>query len=290
MDAFEPMTWREFTGAWEIYRTAVLTSAIAGAALAYLSVFVVLRRMVFLSAAVTQAAGFGVALAFYVGIHHGIDVAPQYMAVAVSLAVAGLLVVDPTRLGLSRELVLAFTFLVASGGAVLLGSRISQEAHEISAILFGDAVLVSDEDYRLVRNTSAAVLALHIWWYRGFTFASFDPIAARVQRLPVRLLDAALVLSIGVLVGVTARALGALPVFAFATLPGAAALLVAGGRLWLTFALAVSFGAAAGVGGYLLATFRNFSVGGSQTIVAAGLLAVALALRGALYLHHRIRS
>lgn len=220
------VTWADFAAGWDIYRDAVYTSAWAGLLLAYLSVFIVLRRMVFLSAAVTQAAGFGVALAFYLSIHAGIDASPNLVAVAASLAVAGLLVVDPARLGLSRELLLALAFLAAAGGAILLGARIAQEAHEIDAILFGDAVLVAPEDYRHVCNVSLAILAWQLWWRRGFVFASFDAQSARVQGLPVRALDAAMMIAIGVAVGVSARALGALPVFALSTLPGAAALLL----------------------------------------------------------------
>ena len=55
-------TWSEFIEGWELFRDPVLSAAIAGAVLGYLSVYIVLRRMVFVSAAVTQSAGLGVAL------------------------------------------------------------------------------------------------------------------------------------------------------------------------------------------------------------------------------------
>ena len=59
----------------------------------------------------------------------------------------------------------------------------------------------------------------------GFVFSGFDPDGARVQGLPVRLLELLLVGLITLEVGVTTRALGALPVFGFSVLPGVAALL-----------------------------------------------------------------
>jgi zinc transport system permease protein len=272
-------TLAEFVAGWELFRDPLLSAALAGVALGFLSVYIVLRRMVFVSAAVTQGAGLGVALAFYAGIHLGWEFDPIYSAVAVSLAVAAVLVPDPRRVGLSRESVLGLMFAFTGGAAVLVGARITQEAHDIQAILFGTGVLVLPDDLRNIVIAGAATLLLHLWWFRGFSFASFDPIAARVQGLPVRLLDTVLLLSVGVMVGVSARALGAMPVFALSTLPGAAAVLMTRGRLALTFVVAAAIGCAAGAGGYVLAFLKDYPVGGAQVMSAAAVLGAALVLR-----------
>jgi zinc transport system permease protein len=272
-------TWADFVASWELFRDPVISAAIAGLGLGFLSVYVVLRRMVFVSAAVTQGAGLGVALAFYAGIHWGVAFDPGHGAVILSLVVAWLVVMDPRRTGLSREAVLGLAFALTGGAAVVVGSRITQEAHDIQAILFGIGVLVAPEDLRNIEIATTAVMALQLWWFRGISFASFDPVAARVQGLPVRLLDAALLISIGVMIGVAARALGSLPVFALSTMPGAAALLLGRGRLALTFALAAALGSAAGAGGYVLAFFYDLPVGGAQTLVAVTMAVVAAAAR-----------
>src|SRR5205814_3133768 len=143
-------------------------------------------------------------------------------------------------------------------------------------ILFGSAVLVRTFDLVAVLTAGGIITAVCLWWLRGLVFASFDPDAARVQGLPVSLLDRTLFVSIGIMVGVSARALGSLPVFAFSVLPAAAALLL-GVRLPWAFALATVLGALSGVLGYLFAFFYQFPVGGSQTVVAA-LFAVAAIL------------
>jgi zinc transport system permease protein len=288
MDAALAPSWADFVASWELFRDPVLSAAIAGLGLGFLGVYVVLRRMVFVSAAVTQGAGLGVALAFYAGIHWGVAVDPGHGAVVMSLLVAGLLVVDPTRAGLGREAVLGLAFALTGGAAVVVGSRITQEAHDIQAILFGVGVLVAPEDLRAIEIATAAVMALQLWWFRGISFASFDPVAARVQGLPVRLLDGALLISIGVMIGVAARALGALPVFALSTMPGAAALLLGRGRLALTFALAAAMGAAAGAGGYVIAFFRDLPVGGAQALAAVALVVAAAGARAAGRLARRI--
>ncbi len=38
--------------------------------------------------------------------------------------------------------------------------------------------------------TFGGVMLLQLWWFRGFSFASFDRVTARVHGLPVRLLTA----------------------------------------------------------------------------------------------------
>jgi zinc transport system permease protein len=272
-------TWSEFADSWDLFREAVYAGALSGAVLGFLSVYVVLRRMVFLSAAVTQAAGLGVAMSFYVAIHLGVTIDPVLGATLLSLVTAAVLSRDFSRWGLSREMILGLAFAFASGAAVLVGSRISQEAHDVQSILFGTAVVVSPEDFLRIIIAGVIIMALQLWWFRGFTFASFDPTGARVQGLPVAMLDLVLLLSIAVMIAQAARALGAMPAFAMSTLPGVAAILVARGPLVVPYLLAAVFGALAGVLGYLLAFFKEFPVGSSQTVVAVSIVVIAAIAR-----------
>ena len=82
--------------------------------------------------------------------------------------------------------------MAASAGAVLVGDRITQEAHDISAILFGSAVLVSSADLTAVAVVGVAVTFSIVVLYRGLVFVGFDAESARVQGLPVRGLEACL--------------------------------------------------------------------------------------------------
>lgn len=274
----DPSKWEQFQAGWELFRDPILCALIAGCVLGFLSVYVVLRRMVFVSAAVTHSAALGVALAFYSGIHLGVHVEPVLGAIVLSVGATLLLMVEPSRMRLSRESLLGLAFAVAGGAAILVGDRISQEAHDIQGILFGTAVLVTPEQLHAVALVGGLILFIHLWWYRGITFVSFDRIGASVQGLPVRVLDTVLMVSIGIMVGVCARALGALPVFAFSTLSAIAALAL-DLRLPWTFFAATVVGGVSGVGGYLFAYFYDFPVGGSQTVIASALVGAAVLLR-----------
>src|SRR5207302_6992244 len=63
----------EFWAGRELWREPMLGGVLAAALLSYLGVFVVLKRMVFVSAALSEISSVGVAFAFYVGAVAGID-------------------------------------------------------------------------------------------------------------------------------------------------------------------------------------------------------------------------
>ena len=130
------------------------------------------------------------------------------------------------RLHLTRESLLGLVFLASGAGAVIVGDRITQEAHDLSAILFGSAVVVQPADLVLVAAATVVLLFGHLLCWRALIFVGYDPIGARVQELPVRRLNTFLFLSIGIAVALSTRALGALPVFAFSVLPAMAALAI----------------------------------------------------------------
>lgn len=274
-------SWADFVAGFEIFRDPLLCAAAAGGVLGFLGVFVVLRRMVFVTATLGQSAGLGVALAFYAQIHLGLTIDPVAGAIAMALLSATVFALEPSRLRLSRESVLGVSYIAAGALVVMVGDRISQEAHEISAIVFGSAVLVRTSDLVLVLALGGAITLLHLIAHRGFVFASFDPEGARVQGVPVRALDLTLWGSLALMVAVATRALGVLPVFAFAVIPAMTALQL-GLAMRPTLWVAGGLGTLAAAGGYLAAFLWSVPVGATQAGVAALLFVLFAAARAVL--------
>jgi zinc transport system permease protein len=226
--------------------------------------------MVFVTATLSQAAALGVALALYVDIHHQLALPPVLGAIVLSLTAAAILAIRPGRLRVSHEALLGMTYVVSAALVVLVGDHIAEEAHDIGAILFGTAVLVRPVDLWLVLGVGGATLLVHLWLLRSFVFSGFDPEGARVQGLPVPVLEVLLWTTIALVVSVATRALGALPVFAFAVLPAMTGLALAS-RVGVALGIAAVVGAISGGAGYILAFFLSFPVGASQAAVAAGI-------------------
>lgn len=278
-------TWSEFSHGWElgIYKDPVLCGVFAGVVLGVLGVFVVLRRAVFVTAAISQAAGLGVALSFLVGVWLHASIPPVVGALGLALAATGILTYRMQRMRLPRETLVGLVYLASSAGAVLVGDRIAQESQDIVSILFGTAVLVRPLDLALVIGSGIVSLLIVTLSFRGLLFAGFDPEGASVHRLPVRLLDLLLWVLVAVEVSITTRAIGALPVFALSVAPAMAALALLERVRWTLIVAGVIGGLAGGLG-YLFAFFYEFPVGASQATLALVFLLfclpVARVLRG----------
>lgn len=259
-----------FIESWELFRDAALAGALAGSLLGFLGVYVVLRRMVFVSAALSQTAGLGVTLAFYAKLHLGFAAfaSPTAFAAAATLLAALLLMTDRSSGGAQRESLLGFAYVVGGAGALAVGTRIVEEVNDVHTILFGSAVAVLHEDFDLVLGMTLLFGAIHLWWMRGFVQASFDRDGARVRGLPVRLLEAILLVTLALSISVATRVIGALPVFAFSVLPAMAALRLCSNVTRALYTAAI-LGAVSGLLGYVFAFMNEIPVGAAQTIVAA---------------------
>ena len=280
----EAPTIAEFFAAWELFRDPTLTGAFAGALLGVLGVYVVLRRMVFLAASVSQAASFGVAGAYFLALQAGWAAgswAPTVGALVMTFFTLWLVASDTSHEQHRRDSLLGFVFLSCSAGTLAIGTRIVQEIQDIESILFGTAVAVLPEDFRLVLFISSVILLVHIAGWRGFAAVSFDRTGAVVRGLPVRALELTLFCGLGIALAVSTRVLGALPTFAFSVLPAMAAVNLAS-NVRRALMLAALFGAISGFGGYLLAFLFELPVGATQTLLAALIAALTwpLAHRG----------
>jgi zinc transport system permease protein len=264
--AHESPALHEFTDNWALYRDPVLAGVLAGVALSALGVFVLLRRAVFLTAALSQAAGLGVALAFFAEIHLGVSISPVIGALGLC-GLCTVLIGVRAPLRVSREALVGFLFVGASALAVLVGDRIAQEAHDIAAILFGTAVLVRPLDLALLALGAALSLGGVLTLGRALTFTGLDPDGARVQGLPVQLVETVFWALFALEVSVATRALGSLPVFAFAVLPAATGLMLAS-RIRGAILVAIAVGGLSGALGYAAAFFAELPVGATQAATA----------------------
>lgn len=273
-------SFAEFLSAREIWEVPLAASVVAGALLGFLGVYVVLRRTVFVSAALTQLSTLGLVATLLVEERVNVqsEHAAEQLAVAMAFSVVGALVLGAFRARrLPAEASVGAAWVTASALVVLGSSRLVHAAHDLGGIVFGNAVAVSGAELVTIAIVAALCAAVHAFFAKEIAFASFDPETARALGMPVRVWDAALFLTIGLAIPAAARALGALPVFAFLTLPAAAALLLKVG-FSRAFALAGAFGVIAAAAGYVLSWVWEIPTGATMVTIAA-LLAVPGALK-----------
>jgi zinc transport system permease protein len=262
----------------------MLAAVLASAMLGYLGFFVVLRRIAFMSAALSQVSGLGVAVAFLVGSFAGITphaatplwLNPSLWALAFACMGAVAMALPTRSRRVTPESVVALAYLGASAFVllVLANPRIAQEAHEIGDLLFGNAVVVRRQDLWNLGFAALLVLLVHGLLFRTFLFASFDPDTARVSGVPVGRVDLVLQLSLAVGVAAATRALGALPVFSFLVLPAGAALLLSQ-RLRSVVFLSVVIAVSCAAGGYGLSWALSLPTGSVMVALGVGVWGLA---------------
>ncbi len=270
----------EFLSAREIWEVPLAAAVVSGALLGFLGVYVVLRRTVFVSATLTQLSTFGLVATLLVEerVHIETEHPIEQLGVAMAFSVAGALVLGAFRARrLPAEASVGGAWVAASALVVLGTSRLVHAAHDLGGMVFGNAVAVSAGELAVIAIVALVCTALHAAFAKELAFASFDPETARALGLPVRLWDAVLFLTIGLAIPATARALGALPVFAFLTLPAAAALLLRVG-FRPAFALAAAFGVLAATAGYVASWLWELPTGATMVAIAG-----VFVVPGALY-------
>jgi zinc transport system permease protein len=262
----------------------MIVGAVSGAICGFLGVYVVLRRIIFVSAALTQVSSFSVALAFYLQgfavlsiFGHLID--PFTMSLIFTGLAALFFALKRDFFPISQEGIIGFGFLIASGLVVILGDRITKGAHDIADILFGSAVVVDPTDVYVIPSVAILTIIVHLVFYKDFIFVSFDQETALLYKYPVRLLNTILLLTVGLIIAVTTRALGALPVFGLIALPPLAALFLTE-KLNMVFIFAVIIGILSALLGYFFSFILSIPTGASMTVVASLFFLLAFGVKG----------
>ncbi len=269
-----------FWAGHDIWRDPLLASVVAGALLGFLGVYVVLRRTVFVSAALTQLSTLGLIVALLVEEQMGVEVehAGVQLAVAVVFSVAGALVLGALQGGrrLPTEAGVGMCYVLAGALVILGANRLIHAAHDLNSMVFGNAVAVPFSDVVVLAAVAVLCAVLHALFHKELLFVSFDRETAEAVGLRAASWNGLLFFTIGLAIPVSARALGALPVFAFLTIPASAALLLVR-RLPAAFLLAAVLGVVAAAGGYVLSWIWQVPTGATM-VTLAGLMVVPGAL------------
>jgi zinc transport system permease protein len=266
-----------FWESWVLWRDIVAVAIIAAGLCSFIGVYIVLRRVVFVSAALSQMSGVGVAMAFFLCSVMQVDphqaplwLHPLWYATAFAALGAALFSLNLGHRRLASETVVGLGYLIAAGCVILIlnSPRVTQEAHEVNDLLYGNAVVATPSQLRIMAIAALAVGAVHALFGTELRFTLFDAEMARTLGLRTRGWSLLLFLTFAVTISMSTRAIGAMPVFAFMVIPPAVGLLLAD-RMWSVFAVSITVGVLSAFIGYW-ASFRwSLPTGASMVVVSA---------------------
>lgn len=252
------MEWLVDPFSYEFMRNALAAGLITAVTTSLVGTWVVLRGMAFMGDALAHGVVPGLTLAYLLEVSLFLGA-----TVAAVVVIAGIgLVQRRTRLRADTGIGLLFVGMLALG--VIIASKAQSYAGDLTAILFGDILAVTDADLSVAVVAAALALAVTAVLYRPLIALALDERKAAVLGLRPRLAHLALLALLAAAIIASFRAVGVLLVFGFLIAPPATATLVAR-RVPVMMLAAVGF-AAAGVFGGLLISF-HLGTAGSATMV-----------------------
>jgi manganese/iron transport system permease protein len=201
---------------------ALLEALLLGAVAAVVSVFVVLRRLAFVSDVLTHTVFPGVVVGFVVAGTGGI----VWGALVFAVLSAVLVTVLSARARVTEDASMAIVLTGFFAVGVILVSRRASFTTDLTAFLFGRILTVDRAQLVQTAVLGAAVLVLLAALGKELMLRAFDPAGAEARGYRVALLDLVLNLAVAVVVVAAVRAVGTVLVIALLVVPGAAGRLV----------------------------------------------------------------
>ena len=210
----------EIGGMLETFPEAFVAGAVVSGVLAYLGVFVILRRVVFIGVALSQVASAGIALAFVTGVN------PFIGAFVTTLVAVTLLAYPYEGKRIPRDAVLGAVFVAGSALAVLIVSGSAFNLSKVKALLYGDIILTSKTDMLLLLLCHIPVVLLQILFLRPTTLTFLDRDNARIMGIRTAFWELLYFYCLGLAVASACKVMGSILVFAYLVLPSMTALLL----------------------------------------------------------------
>lgn len=243
--------------------TAVLVGVLGGV----VGSFVILRGLALIGDAISHAVLPGVAISYMLGINFLFGAFGFGLLTAFGIGYIG----HRTRIRTDASIGIMFSTFLALG--VILAAK-AQTAVDLTQILFGNVLAVSDFDMYLTIVVSAVILTLAAVFYKQLKVATFDPTFAQVYGVPVQAIHYALLVALTLVSVVALQTVGVLLVVAVLVIPASAALLLTN-RLSVMLFLAAAFGTLSAMGGLFLSIRYNLPSGAVVVLVAFVIFAAA---------------
>jgi len=237
----------------EALTAGLLISAIC----ALLGVFVILKRAVFIGITLSEVAACGVAAAFMLGIP------PFAGSLMLVLGAVSLLAMPFENQRIPRDTLMGILFIAATALTILLVSKSGPGLMEINAVLYGDLILASTRELKILFGILTPALILFLTILRPTLYTFMDREGAKVLGIRTWIWETLYFLMLGVIISAASQIAGALLIFCYLVVTPAAAL-VASKRIWVVLFMAPALAMLATFTGMVISF--NYDLPTNQTI------------------------
>src|SRR5437764_14466018 len=157
---------------YEFLRNAVLAGVLASVLCGVIGTFVVVKRLAFISDGISHAAFGGMGLCFFLGID------PLLGAIPVALACAFALGAVDRETIRSYDALIGVLWAVGMAVGVVFVYKTPGYAPNLMTYLFGNILLVSHHDLKVILALAVSVVAILFLFFKGIVAVSFDGVFA----------------------------------------------------------------------------------------------------------------
>lgn len=247
---------------YEFIRNALLAGLLASVACGIIGVYVIVKRIVFISGGIAHASFGGVGLGYLIGINPVLGA----MLFTIPSALGMGLVTRRTRMAEDTAIGILWALGMALG--VIFVGLAPGYAPDLFSYLFGNILTVPFSDILLMLILDAVIITGTVLLFKEFLALSFDEEFGKVAGMPVEALYLLLLGLIALTVVVLIRVVGIVLVIALLTMPAALARQYTH-RLSRMMLLAVGFSALFTFGGLFLSFALDLASGATIIVLSS---------------------
>jgi len=257
---------------YEFMQYALIAGLLSSVACGIIGVYVVVKRIVFISGGVAHASFGGIGLGYLVG---GISPIVGAALFALASALGMGLVTRKTKLPEDTSIGIMWATGMALG-IIFIGLSPGY-APDLFSYLFGNILLVSFSDLILMLVLDAIIVLIVVALYKEFLALSFDEEFGTVVGLPVEKLYLLLLCMVALTVVLLIRVVGIILVIALLTIPATLARQFTYDLRKMMF-LAILFGMVFSIGGLWISYETDLASGATIVLLGAATLLAYLGI------------
>ncbi|MEM4348693.1 MAG: metal ABC transporter permease [Candidatus Anstonellaceae archaeon] len=203
---------------YEFMKTAFLAGIVIAVMGGLTGIFVVLRKLSFLTDGIAHFSLVGVAAAIATG--------SSIIAWTFASALFGAVLIERIRSGfrLSADASVGVLLPIGLSLGVIILSAAKITSIDLASYLFGSILAIPYEDLALISTLGVATIVTIIYFHRQFLYISYDEEGAQASGMNVRLYNLILIAAAGIAAVLTIRVAGILLASSIMVIPAASAL------------------------------------------------------------------
>jgi zinc transport system permease protein len=250
-------------------QNALMAGLLAAIACGIVGVYVVVKRITFISGGVAHASFGGIGLGYLAGF------SPIIGALIFSLASALGIGYVTRRTRLPEDTTIGILWAIGMALGIIFIGLAPGYAPDLFSYLFGNILTVPDSDLLMMLILDVAIVGIVVAFYKEFLALSFDEEYSMVAGVPVEALYMLLLCMIALTVVILLRIVGMILIIALLTIPAALARQFTY-DLRKMMILAIAFGILLTFGGLWLSYVLNLASGATIVLLGGAALMVLL--------------